>query len=151
MTDVALLFLREPVAGVEPARLAAARRLETLAATGMSMTAVGYGHFDSLPGGKSPPNEQWPGIRRVRVMKRLATLIDASWARWEEPSGLCYGDSGGPIFIASPGQAVEIVAVVSDGGTICGENNVHARIDIDDTQRWIRATIARVLRADANR
>ena len=49
LSDVGLLFLREPVHGMVPARLAPAGVLMTQQATQAPMTIVGYGLLDGLP------------------------------------------------------------------------------------------------------
>jgi hypothetical protein len=118
------------------------------------MTVAGYGFLDSLPGGGEPPLDEWLGVRRVRAMELFESVIDQSWARWMEPSGICFGDSGGAILVDMAAQPSSVpnqrlVAVVSDGGDpICGTNNVHARVDTVDTQQWIRETIRAVVGQD---
>jgi hypothetical protein len=153
-TDLGLLFLTQPAHGIIPQRLAPPQTLESPIASRELMTVVGYGFLDSLAGGGEPPLGEWLGVRRVRAMELFESVIDQSWARWMEPSGICFGDSGGAILVDMAAQPSSVpnqrlVAVVSDGGDpICGTNNVHARVDTVDTQQWIRETIRAVVGQD---
>ena len=153
-TDLGLLFLEQPVHGIRPQRLAPPHTLETPKAPHRPMTVVGFGFIDSLPGGGRPPTDEWPGFRRARPMRPFESVIDQSWARWGEPSQICFGDSGGAILIhmapeTSPAPNRRLVAVVSDGGSpVCGTNNVHARVDTVEPRQWIRETIRAVLGQD---
>jgi hypothetical protein len=142
LSDVGLLFLREPVRGVTPARLAPVGALTTPRTTQAPMTIVGYGLLESLPEEKR--QEAWDGLRRVR-RKQLAQVLDDTWATWFLPSEVCDGDSGGPIFVGN-GDTREIVATVSYGGTKCRAASIHPRLDNASVQEWIRQTMDAQLR-----
>jgi len=136
--DVGLVFLSRPVRDIAPARLAKPGTLETAGAAGKLMIVAGYGHLDSLPGGGSPPDSEWDGLRRIKI-SRLQTVVDNEWASWSVPGIVCYGDSGAPTFFSA-----RLVAVASDGGD-CYEHDYRARVDTTAAQDWIRQTIANVL------
>jgi hypothetical protein len=69
-------------------------------------------------------------------------IQDQQWAIWNKgPSGGCYGDSGGPIFVHL-GSQPRIVATISDAGDTCTEEETHARVDTKYVQDWINDTIA---------
>jgi hypothetical protein len=137
--DIGLVFLAEPVSHVEPARLAKPGALETAKAVGSLMIVPGYGFLDSLPGGVSPPYTDWDGLRRIKI-SRLREVVDDEWASWSLPGIVCYGDSGSPTFFRG-----RVVAVASDGGTVCFSRDDRARVDTTAAQQWIRETINDVL------
>jgi hypothetical protein len=148
--DVGLVFLSRPVRHITPARLAKPGTLETARAAGKLMIVAGYGHLDSLPGGGSPPDSEWDGLRRIKI-SRLQTVVDNEWASWSLPGIICFGDSGAPTFFSDRplvGRSHErVVAVASDGGTsVCYSRDDRARVDTTTAQDWISQTIAAVLR-----
>src|SRR5205823_6062951 len=141
--DTGLVFLEEPVHHIAPAKLAAPDFLETRMGARTPMTIVGYPL-------RSPDDEEsdWDGLRRFRT-SRLTAVLDDTWATWSLPSNVCFGDSGGPIFLnlrAGGGAETErLVANVSDGGIDCLSANTNARLDTEAVQTWIRQTIREVL------
>jgi len=138
--DIGLVFLEQPVGDITPARLARLGRLEQPAAVGKLMVVAGYGFVDSLPGGGSPPESEWDGLRRIKL-SRLQQVVDDNWATWSLPGIICFGDSGAPTFFQG-----RIVAVASDGGTsVCYSRDDRARVDTAAAQEWIRQTIDAVL------
>ena len=114
------------------------------------MIVPGYGHLDSLPGGGSPPDSEWDGLRRFKI-SRLRTVVDNEWASWSLPGIVCSGDSGAPTFFNDrplAGRSRErVVAVASDGGNVCYSRDDRARVDTTAAQDWIHQTIAAVLGA----
>ena len=128
---------------IAPAKLAAPGFLETRKGERTPMTIVGY----PLP---SPDAEEgdWDGLRRFRTSS-LDTVLDENWATWSLPSNVCFGDSGGPIFLnLRPGggaQTERLVANVSDGGIDCLSANTNARLDSEAVRSWIRQTTSDVL------
>ena len=142
--DVGLVFLSRPVRHIAPARLAKPATLETAGAAGKLMIVAGYGHLDSLPGGGSPPDSEWDGLRRIKI-SRLQTVVDNEWASWSLPGIICFGDSGAPTFFNDrplAGRSHErVVAVASDGGNVCYSRDGRARVDTTAAQDWIHQTI----------
>jgi hypothetical protein len=71
--------------------------------------------------------------------------VDETWALWSIPSYVCSGDSGGGIFLGSPGAnrpSGEVLAAnVSDGGVDCRRHNNNNRLDTRKIQNWISETI----------
>jgi hypothetical protein len=141
--DTGLVFLSQPVLDVVPAKLAAPGFLETRKGTQTPMTIVGYPLA-------SPDAEEsdWDGLRRFRTSS-LDTVLDENWATWSLPSNVCFGDSGGPIFLnLRPGggaQTERLVANVSDGGIDCLSANTNSRLDSEAIRSWIRQTTSEVL------
>jgi hypothetical protein len=146
IADHGLVFLSQPVVDIAPAKLAAPGFLETRKGARTSMTIVGY----PLP---RPDAEEtdWDGLRRFRT-SRLTAVLDDDWATWSLPSNLCFGDSGGPIFLnlrpAGGTETERLVANVSDGGIDCLSANTNARLDSEAMRSWIRQTIKDVLGED---
>jgi hypothetical protein len=107
------------------------------------MTIVGY----PLPRPDAEESE-WDGLRRVRT-SRLTAVLDDDWATWSLPSNLCFGDSGGPIFLhlgrGGGAHDERLVANVSDGGIDCLSANTNARLDSEAIRSWISQTIKAVL------
>ena len=144
--DTGLVFLEQAVHHIAPARLSAPGVLQRRKGAQTPMTIVGY----PLP---SPDAEEgdWDGLRRFRTSS-LDIVLDEDWATWSLPSNVCFGDSGGPIFLdLHPGARKEnepLVANVSDGGIDCLSANTNARLDTKAVQRWIKQTIRQVLREE---
>src|SRR5262245_7398602 len=130
IADTGLVFLEEPVRDIAPVKLAHPGPLETRKAQ-TPMTIVGYPL--SSPG---VDESAWDGLRRYRTSS-LDTVLDETWATWSLPSNVCFGDSGGPIFLDDhpggekkhDGKHQRLVANVSDGGIDCLNANTNARLD----------------------
>jgi hypothetical protein len=141
--DTGLVFLEQPVHHIARGKLAAPGVLETRKGARSPMTIVGY----PVPRPDADESE-WDGLRRVRT-SRLTAVLDDDWATWSLPSNLCFGDSGGPIFLnLLPGggpKTERLVANVSDGGIDCLSANTNARLDTEAVHSWIRETIKEVL------
>lgn len=142
--DTGLVFLERAVPHIAPARLAAPGVLQTRKGVQTPMTIVGYP-------GSGPGEDNWDGLRRFRTSS-LDTVLDETWATWSLPSNVCFGDSGGPIFLdLHPGAQKEnepLVANVSDGGIDCLSANTNSRLDTKAVKRWIKETIREVLREE---
>jgi hypothetical protein len=142
IADVGLVFLARAPQGIKPARLAAQGTLEK--SEGVQMTIVGYG--TTAPTSRTAPADTsaWDGKRRIRT-SRLRRVVDETWALWSVPSFVCFGDSGGAIFLSAPpggnGDADQLVANVSDGGRDCRRQNNNNRLDTPSIQNWIDDTI----------
>ncbi len=141
--DTGLVFLTQPVLDVVRAKLAAPDFLETRKGAQTPMAIVGY----PLPSADAEEGD-WDGLRRFRTSS-LDTVLDENWATWSLPSNVCFGDSGGPIFLnLRPGggaQTERLVANVSDGGIDCLSANTNARLDSEAVRSWIRQTTGEVL------
>jgi len=144
ISDIGLAFLAQPVRGIRPARLAAVGALESRAAARLPMIFVGYGFTGLGAGGEIPPVSEWDGWRRIKASK-LDRVVDDTWASWQLPSQVCFGDSGGPTFVnAHPLTRLfdlSLAAVASDGGIDCISPDYRARVDTAAVQQWIRETI----------
>ena len=140
--DTGLIFLASPVPGITPSKLAprnaleVVERLQHIFNFNAPMAFAGYGTTNYNGGQFEHSNS-----RRIGIFT-FVQIQDQQWASWEKgPSGGCYGDSGGPIFVYG-GWQQRIVATISDAGDTCTEEETHARADTNYVQDWIRDTIA---------
>ncbi len=112
--DLAIVRLTQPVAGVEPLRLA-----EQAPRVGEVVTLVGYG--------KTGEGEGDFGTKRSttsKVAKVFNELLTISGGE----GNVCDGDSGGPTLVARDGRDV-VVGVHSTKGAVCGQQGNDMRVD----------------------
>jgi Trypsin len=98
--DIALVFLQETVAGVTPSPIAGPGYLDALDVTSETFTVVGYGTDDFVIGSAFSPNQVtiFDGVRSYREVTAINTH-DAFPDRFLKiTAGVCFGDSGGPLF-----------------------------------------------------
>jgi hypothetical protein len=98
--DIALIFLTEIVAGVDPAPFADAGYLDELDLLAETFTVVGYGVDEFITGNFIAPNALIvvDGIRSYRDVS-VITTHDAFPDRFiKYTASTCFGDSGGPLF-----------------------------------------------------
>jgi len=98
--DIALVFLKEAVAGVTPSPIAGPGYLDALDVTSETFTVVGYGTDDFVTGSAFSPNAItiFDGVRSYREVTAITTH-DAFPDRFLKiTAGVCFGDSGGPLF-----------------------------------------------------
>ncbi len=98
--DIALVFLRDSVSGVTPSPIAGPGYLDALDVTSETFTVVGYGTDDFVIGSAFSPNQItiFDGVRSYREVTAINTH-DAFPDRFLKiTAGVCFGDSGGPMF-----------------------------------------------------
>ena len=117
--DTGLIFLPTRIPGIAPSKLAprntlhAVQRLQSIFAVNVPMAFAGYGTTDYSGG-----DFEYSSSRRIGIFT-FDQIQDQQWATWNKgPSGGCYGDSGGPIFV-HVGSQQRIVATISDAGDTC--------------------------------
>jgi len=126
-TDVALLVLKEPLAGVAPL----VPRVDLEAQAGESYSAVGYGVDESQAGRPSGVRKRLEGLV-VDCAGKQCELPDVQDNEWVGSGGPCSGDSGGPAL----DREGRVIGVVSRGKDPCREpvfSSVAARAD------WLKA------------
>jgi hypothetical protein len=98
--DIALVFLDGPVAGITPAPIADAGYLDRLDLKSETFTVVGYGTDAFITGSAASPKAVtvFDGVRSYRDVTAIAAQ-DAFPDRFLKiTAGVCFGDSGGPLF-----------------------------------------------------
>jgi hypothetical protein len=98
--DLALVWLTESVAGVDPAPVADAGYLDGLDLTSETFTVVGYGVDDFTTGSIVSPMAiiVVDGIRSYREVSVITTHEAFSDRFVKITQSTCFGDSGGPLF-----------------------------------------------------
>jgi hypothetical protein len=133
IADVGLVFLERAPASIKPAVLAVPGTLDR--SEGARTTIVGYGTVSPQDQGAAVDAWEWDGRRRIRA-SAVRKIVDETWGLWSIPSYVCFGDSGGGIFMNA-----RLVANVSDGGKDCRRHNNNNRLDTRTIQKWITDTI----------
>jgi Trypsin len=98
--DIALVWLKAEVAGVTPAAIADRGYLDSLDLTSETFTVAGYGTDAYITGSAASPKAitVFDGLRSYRDVTAI-TEQDAFPDRFLKiTAGVCFGDSGGPLF-----------------------------------------------------
>jgi hypothetical protein len=133
--DIALVWLTESVAGVDPSPVADAGYLDTLDLTSETFTVVGYGVDEFVTGSLLSPMAITivDGIRSYRDVT-VITRGDAFPDRFiKVTKSTCFGDSGGPIFH-------EGTVVATNAWTFsmrCAGPNFGYRVDSEVAQEFL--------------
>jgi hypothetical protein len=133
IADVGLVFLERAPANIKPAVLAVPGTLER--SEGARTMIVGYGTVSPQDQSAAVHTWAWDASRRIRT-STVRRIVDETWGLWSIPSYVCFGDSGGGIFMSA-----RLVANVSDGGKDCRRHNNNNRLDTRAVQKWIADTI----------
>jgi hypothetical protein len=141
--DVGVVVLDQPIAGIEPAKLAPLNHLEQYRQPKLNstlFTVVGYGtevrQADSGP--QKPTPQSYPILRRytdVVGQKLTPQILQVNGNEHDirGGGGSCFGDSGGPTF-----QGDYLVTVTSYGYTSnCRYIDGLQRVDIKVVQDWL--------------
>lgn len=131
-TDVVLLRLKEPLAGLTPLPL----RLDQPVEPGEAYSAVGFGVDESLDERPSGVRKRGEGYE-VNCQGAGCRAPDIFENEWVGTGGPCSGDSGGPAFDAEG----RIIGVVSRGQSGCTQPVFS---DVSSRAAWLSAEIAAV-------
>lgn len=141
--DIGALILSRDVR-VTPARLPACGLLDQLVAQNGLKTAtftnVGYGVQNRVVGGGVPFYQDLNPIPRMFSFSSFNSL-NGGYLRLSQNSstgngGTCFGDSGGPNFLAVDGRQL-IVAITITGDSVCRSTNVDYRLDTVSAQAFL--------------
>lgn len=142
--DIGALILAQAPAGITPANLPDCGLLAQLAPRhglgGATFPTVGYGVQNRVVGGGVPFFQDVNPIPRMYSISSFNALNKA-WLRLSQnpatgDGGACFGDSGGPIFLAVNGTTY-IVAITITGDAVCRATNVVYRLDTVSAQRFL--------------
>jgi hypothetical protein len=116
---------------------------------GQRLTPVGYGATGYKIDGKPPPlpHPVYPNDRYRAKVRLLNTRDPAVGEMFAKTTGVslikgkgaapCYGDSGGPLFVA---DQQTIVGVDSHGiGPVCRGPEYYQRVDLPRVLHWVRS------------
>jgi hypothetical protein len=137
--DIALVFLSDDVAGVDPAPIAGPGYLDTLDLKRATFTVAGYGTDAYITGSAAAPNPivLFDGIRSYRVVSAIPAR-DAFPDRFLKiTKGVCFGDSGGPLF--HDGTVVAINTWTFSYR--CDGPNLEYRVDSPIAQAFLNANL----------
>jgi hypothetical protein len=132
--DIALVVLHSPVTDRGLAELPGLGLLDAVAKSKSPLTVVGYGANGFLKGGGHPV----PDFRYARSFaeSRLSKLESAkSGFNMRMSSGICFGDSGGPVLLGSSDVAVGINSFVKNSQ--CAGNAFAFRLDTAESQTFL--------------
>jgi V8-like Glu-specific endopeptidase len=98
--DIALIFLSTEVSGISPAPVADAGYLDSLDLTSETFTVVGYGTDAYITGSAASPKAitVFDGVRSYRDVSVITTHDLFPDRFLKITAGVCFGDSGGPLF-----------------------------------------------------
>jgi secreted trypsin-like serine protease len=161
VNDLALLNLERPYTNAPRQKLAARTGLPMFLTPGTKATIVGWGRTKSWGPGERPPDDP-PSVllkgffpiadkescderrRRGRFPKGPGTdrpMTDAEFCAGDvagKSNTTCNGDSGGPLFVASPtGEHIQ-AGVVSWGSVGCPKNVYAVYANVGHFEDWIR-------------
>ena len=139
--DVAVIVLDQPVTGITPATLPSAGALDGLGLKDQRFDAVGYGAVrDEKTKGASSLGD---GGSRLETEQGFRSLTKAWLNLSMNPSvgsgGTCYGDSGGPHFLAGTDT---VMAITVTGDAWCRSTDVDYRVDTDESRAFLSEFVA---------
>ncbi|MDP9356426.1 MAG: S1 family peptidase [Chloroflexota bacterium] len=140
-TDVAVVLLRRDP-GVGYAALPEIGLLDTFTSAESGnqdryLTAVGYGTTGLDRGSGEEPDFVYPDVR-MRADNTITGLSATTVQTTAAPGtggGTCYGDSGGPFFVA--GTNIVVATTITGTNRNCGGTDINLRIDTVQVQDFL--------------
>ena len=133
--DIAVIVLDQAVRGIAPAKLPTAGSLSSLPKD-QQFTSVGYGAYEVTngPGGHQYLYDDVRGEATGTLNSINKTLLRISMNPSKGDGGTCYGDSGGPNFLANTNV---IAAITITGDAVCRSTNVDYRLDTESARSFL--------------
>ena len=134
--DMAVVVLDRPVSGITPVQLPAAHSLSSLR-QGAPITAVGYGAYQVTSGKHGGHRYLYDDVRQAGTGQ--VHSVTKAWLRISEnpargDAGGCFGDSGGPNFLA--GTDIEAATTIT-GDAVCRSTNTAYRLDTTSARDFL--------------
>ena len=106
---------------------------------------MGYGDYAEVPNSQKPPYPN-DGYRRYAVGSYNSLgpgYLRLTQNAATDNGGTCNGDSGGPNFLGAGTSETNVVAAVTTtGDTLCNATNVDYRLDLPESQDFLRHYVA---------
>jgi Trypsin len=151
--DVGVVVLDEPVSMATYGALPKAGLVGTLD-EGQRLTIVGYGvnRYAIDISGEPPPLPQpvYPDVRYRATVRLLNTKNPDVGDQFVKTTGIgiggggegsCYGDSGGPLFVADQQTIVGVTSfgIANDKIPLCRGPAYNQRVDLPGVLKWVRS------------
>ena len=139
LEDIALVYLTENVVGIDPAPVADADYWDGLDPSQVTLTVVGYGTDAYITGSAASPRAitVYDGARSYRDVSLITTHDLFPDRFFKITAGVCFGDSGGPLFH-------EGTVVALNTWTFsyrCDGPNLEYRLDSEQAQSFLDANL----------
>ena len=145
--DVGVVVLDEPVEMETYGSLPEANLVDTLQKRS-PLTVVGYGASDFTTG-EGAPQPIYPDIRQMATVEYLGTegmanrvgedvfmkITGHGMGRGGE--GICYGDSGGPVFLEDQTTVVAVNSFIPPSSFPCSGPEYAQRVDLPVVLEWV--------------
>ena len=139
LEDIALVYLAEDVAGIDPAPVADADYWDGRDPAEATFTVVGYGTDAFITGSGASPRAitVYDGARSYRDVTLITTHDLFPDRFFKITAGVCFGDSGGPMF--HDGTVVALNTWTFSYR--CDGPNLEYRVDSDQAQSFLNGNL----------
>ena len=139
LEDIALVYLSEDVVGIDPAPVAGADYWDGLDPAQVTFTVVGYGTDAYITGSAASPRAitVYDGARSYRDVSLITTHDLFPDRFFKVTAGVCFGDSGGPMF--HDGTVVALNTWTFSYR--CDGPNLEYRLDSEQAQSFLDANL----------
>lgn len=125
--DIALGVLPSEIVGAEP------KTVGGTVSTGLGITILGYGCTNPGGGGGND------GILRIGTSTITGTTGFDMVSKKPGGANLCFGDSGGPAFVAENGESDAVLLGINSKTSFATATNYNARLDRAESQSFLKS------------